>query len=309
MNGGLRKKHGFPAGRIVREKPGQHPESAEGLVGPALQRLKGDKLALLGLAVIAVMVAVGFLAPYLAPNDPEKVVLTQKLAPPSAAYPLGTDHLGRCLLSRLIYGTRVSLSTAAIALATIMLISIPVGTAAGYVGGWVDNLIMRIIDVLLAFPGLILALVIAGMLGPGLLNVMIAIASVWWVGYARVIRGIVLSIKEKEFVLAARSSGTSHFGIIVRHILPHVLSPVIVLATLDMGSLILAIAGLSFLGLGAQPPTPEWGAMLNDGRPYMQVAPQLMIYPGLAIMTVVLAFNLLGDGLRDALDPQGTLRR
>lgn len=192
---------------------------------------------------------------------------------------------------------------------TIMLISIPVGTISGYVGGRIDNLIMRIIDVLLAFPGLVLALVIAGMLGPGLLNVMIAVASVWWVGYARVIRGIVLSVKEKEFVLAARSSGTSHFGIIVRHILPNVLSPVIVLATLDMGSLILAISGLSFLGLGAQPPTPEWGAMLNDGRPYMQVAPQLMLYPGLAIMIVVFAFNLLGDGLRDALDPKGTVRR
>jgi peptide/nickel transport system permease protein len=265
VNGGLRKEHGFPAGRTARGKPDRRPESAEGLVGPALQRLKEDKLALLGLAVIAAVVAVGFLVPYLAPNDPEKVVLTQKLAPPSAAYPLGTDHLGRCLLSRLIYGARVSLSTAAIALATIMLISIPVGTVAGYVGGWVDNLIiiMRIIDVLLAFPGLILALVIAGMLGPGLLNVMLALALVWWVGYARVVRGMVLSVKEKEFILAARACGTSECGIIIRYILPNIISPVIVLTTLDMGKLTLAISGLSFLGLGAQPPTPEWGAMLK----------------------------------------------
>nr|WP_238456615.1 nickel ABC transporter permease subunit NikC [Desulfotruncus arcticus] len=275
----------------------------------ALNRLLADKLALAGLVIILAVVIVGIMAPYLAPNDPEKIVLSQKLAAPSAAYPLGTDHLGRCILSRLIYGTRLSLSTAAIALVTIMLISIPLGTLSGYLGGRLDNLVMRVIDVLLAFPGLVLALVIAGMLGPGLMNVMIATAAVWWVGYARVIRGVVLSVREKEFVLAARSSGTSHCGIIVRHILPNVLSPVIVLATLDMGSLILAISGLSFLGLGAQPPTPEWGAMLNDGRPYMQVVPRLMVYPGLAIMTVVLAFNLLGDGLRDALDPRGTTRR
>ncbi len=309
MNGSLRKEGGVLNGIPVQKKAGRHTENNQGFWGPALKRLTGDKPALLGLAVIVTVVAVGFLAPHLAPNDPEEVVLAQKLAPPSAEYPLGTDHLGRCLLSRLIYGIRTSLSTAAVALVTIMVISIPVGTVSGYVGGRVDNLIMRIIDVLLAFPGLVLALVVAGMLGPGLLNVMIAVASVWWVGYARVVRGNVLSVKENEFALAARAGGTSHFGIVIRHILPNVLSPVIVLATLDMGSLILAISGLSFLGLGAQPPVPEWGAMLNDGRPYMQVAPQLMIYPGLAIMTVVLAFNLLGDGLRDALDPKGTIRK
>ncbi len=279
-----------------------------GLPDEALARLWQDKLALLGLVIILAVVAVAVFAPYLAPNDPVKVDLAQRLAPPGAPYPLGTDHLGRCLLSRLIYGTRVSLATAALALTAIMLISIPLGTLAGYCGGRVDNAIMRIVDVLLAFPGLILALVIAGTLGPGLLNVMLALSAVWWVGYARVIRGMVLSVKEKEFVLAARACGTREMGIITRHILPNVLSPVIVLATLDMGKLILAISGLSFLGLGAQPPTPEWGAMLNDGRPYMQVAPQLMVYPGLCIMTVVLAFNLLGDGLRDALDPRGITR-
>ncbi|MDH7578790.1 MAG: nickel ABC transporter permease subunit NikC [Bacillota bacterium] len=280
----------------------------EGLLRSALKRLAGDKLALIGLGIAALVVAVGIFAPYFAPHDPVKVALDQRLSPPSPVYPLGTDHLGRCLLSRLIYGTRASLTTAALALAAIMLVSIPVGALAGYCGGWVDNLFMRLVDVLLAFPSLILALVIAGMLGPGLLNVMLAVASVWWVGYARVIRGMVLAVKEKEFVLAARACGTSELGIITRHILPNILSPVVVLATLDMGKLILAISGLSFLGLGAQPPTPEWGAMLNDARPYMQVAPQLMVYPGLAIVTVVLAFNLLGDGLRDALDPRGTAK-
>jgi len=310
MSGLPRRGEGaVPAGApavVMAEPPKEFVE--EGLIRSAVRRLVGDKLALLGLIIVTLVVLVGILAPYLMPHDPLKVALDQRLSPPSRAYPLGTDHLGRCLLSRLIYGTRISLAAAAMALATIMLISIPFGTVAGYYGGRVDNLLMRLVDILLAFPDLILALVIAGMLGPGLFNVMLAVASVWWVGYARVIRGMVLSVKEKEFVLAARACGTSEFGIVIRHILPNVLSPVIVLATLDMGKLILAISGLSFLGLGAQPPTPEWGAMLNDGRPYLQVAPQLMLYPGLAIMIVVLAFNLLGDGLRDALDPREILK-
>lgn len=280
--------------------------SDDSLLRGAVRRLAKDRLALLGLVIVSLVILVGIFAPYLMPNDPVKVSLDQRLAPPSAAYPLGTDHLGRCLLSRLIFGTRVSLSTAAVALFAIMLISIPVGTVAGYVGGWVDNLLMRLVDILLAFPSLILALVIAGMLGPGLLNVMLAVSAVGWVGYARMIRGLVLSVKEKEYIMAARASGTPEWVIVIRHILPNVLSPVIVLATLDIGSLVLSISGLSFLGLGAQPPTPEWGSMLNDGRSYMQVAPQLMVCPGMAIMIVVSAFNLLGDGLRDALDPRGT---
>ncbi|MCL6477348.1 MAG: nickel ABC transporter permease subunit NikC [Peptococcaceae bacterium] len=280
----------------------------ENLFSGAFLRLAKDKLALAGLVIVILIILVGVFAPYLMPNDPVKVSLDQRLAPPSSAYPLGTDHLGRCLLSRLILGTRISLSVSAIVLLTILVISIPVGTIAGYVGGRVDNLLMRFVDILLAFPDLILALVIAGMLGPGLLNVMLAMSAVWWVGYARVIRGLVLSVKEKEYIMAARACGTPEWAIVIRHILPNVSSPVIVLATLDVGRLILSISGLSFLGLGAQPPTPEWGSMLNDGRSYMQVAPQLMVYPGLAIMIVALAFNLLGDGLRDALDPRGTGR-
>jgi peptide/nickel transport system permease protein len=280
----------------------------ENLFSGAFRRLVKDKLALVGLVIVSLIILVGVFAPYLMPNDPIQVSLEQRLASPSSEYPLGTDHLGRCLLSRLILGTRVSLSVSAIALIVILLISIPVGTISGYMGGWVDNLLMRFVDILLAFPNLILALVIAGMLGPGLLNVMLAVSVVGWVGYARVIRGLVLSVKEKEYIMAARASGTPEWAVIIRHILPNVLSPVIVLATLDIGSLVLSISGLSFLGLGAQPPTPEWGSMLNDGRSYMQVAPQLMVYPGMAIMIVVLAFNLLGDGLRDALDPRGSER-
>ncbi|PKM48027.1 MAG: nickel ABC transporter permease subunit NikC [Firmicutes bacterium HGW-Firmicutes-8] len=263
---------------------------------------------MLGLIIILGVVAAGIFAPYLAPNDPLKIDLNQRLLAPGKQFPLGTDHLGRCVLSRLIYGIRISLTTSFIVLFIIMTISIFVGTVSGYVGGKVDNLIMRLIDILLAFPGLILALAIAGMLGPSIMNVMIALAAVHWVGYARIIRGMVLSIKEKEYVLAARACGTTDGKIIFRHILPNIISPVIVLATLDMGHLIVSISGLSFLGLGAQPPVPEWGAMLNDGRPYMQVAPQLMLYPGIAILVVVLAFNLLGDGLRDVFDPKGTRR-
>ena len=212
------------------------------------------------------------------------------------------------MLSRVIYGSRVSISTSFAVLLVIMTVGVAVGTVAGFTGGRVDSMVVAIIDVLLAFPGLILALAIAGMLGPGIINVMIALAAVHWVGYARIIRGMVISIKEKEYVLAARAGGAKKFSLIWRHILPNMMSPIIVLATLDMGSIILTISGLSFLGLGAQPPTPEWGAMLNDGRPYMQIAPWLMLYPGLAIFVTVLAFNLMGDGLRDSLDPRSIKR-
>lgn len=277
-----------------------------GFIGGSILLLKGlfaDKLALVGLLTVILIVGAGLLAPWVAPHDPLQVAISNRLADPSRAFPLGTDYLGRCVLSRLIYGVRYTLSAAALSLLSIMIISIPVGMLSGYFGGWLDNLLMRIVDVFLAFPYMILSIVIAGMLGPGLINVMLSVAAVWWVSYARVIRGIVLSVKEKEFVLAARACGTPELLIIIRHILPNVLSVIVVLATLDMGKLVLIISGLSFLGLGAQPPTPEWGEMLNEGRPYLQIAPQIMLFPGLAIMLAVLGFNLLGDALRDALDP------
>lgn len=265
-------------------------------------------MAFLGLIIITLVLVVGLLAPYFSPHDPIKIDLSRRLQEPGGDFPLGTDHLGRCILSRVIHGTRLSLRTSFLVLVIIMTVGILVGTLSGYIGGKLDNFVVSIIDVLLAFPGLILALAIAGMLGPSITNVMVAIAAVHWVGYARIIRGMVVSIKEKEYVLAARSVGTPDAGIIWRHVLPNVVSPVIVLATLDMGSIILSISGLSFLGLGAQPPTPEWGAMLNDGRAYMQVAPWLMLFPGLAILITVLSFNLMGDGLRDIFDPRGTRR-
>lgn len=269
-----------------------------------LRLFAADRLALGGGALLIVFVLTGVFAPWLAPHDPLAVNLANTLQSAGGVYPLGTDHLGRCVLSRIIWGARVSLSTSFLVVATIMVISIPYGMLAGWFGGWLDNVLMRLVDIVLAFPRLVLALVIAGMLGPSLTNTMLALGVVSWVGFARLIRGLVLQAKEREYVLASRACGTSTGRILWSHILPNILGQVMVLATLDMGWLILSISGLSFLGLGAQPPTPEWGAMLNDSRPYFQVKQSLMLYPGLAVMLAVLAFNLLGDGLRDLLDPR-----
>ncbi|CAN5451303.1 ABC transporter permease [soil metagenome] len=269
-----------------------------------LPRLARSPLALIGLGLVVLLAVLALAAPLLAPHDPTAVDAMRRLEGPSLAHPLGTDHLGRDLLSRLLYGSRWSLGTVALAATLILSIGVAVGAVAGYYGGWIDALLMRVVDVLLAFPGLLLALAVAGTLGPGIENVMIGLVSVWWASYARIVRGMVLALRERPFIEAARALGFRDARIIARHVLPNVLPPVIVLATLEMGELILAIAALNFLGLGAQPPTPEWGAMINDGRPFLLSAPQLMIYPGVAISVAVIAFNLLGDGLRDVLDPR-----
>lgn len=261
----------------------------------------------LGLALVFVLGAVA--APVLAPNDPTALDPLLALQGPSVEFPLGTDNLGRCILSRLLYGSRISLGTATLATMMIMTIGVTLGAISGYYGGWIDAVLMRVVDVLLAFPGLVVALAIAGTLGPSVVHAMLGLVSIWWVGYARVVRGLVLSVRERPFVESARAMGASNLWILWRHVVPNVVLPVVVLATLELGQLILAIAALNFLGLGAKPPTPEWGAMLNEGRPYLQLAPQLMIYPGLAITLVVLGFNLLGDGLRDLLDPRSVRKR
>ncbi len=270
----------------------------------ALQQLKKNKIAIVGLIIIISLVFIAIFAPFIAPHDPIEQNLEKRLLPPCREYQMGTDDLGRCLLSRIIYGARVSLQLGVIVVGIITVIGVTLGLISGYYGGIVDEIIMRLVDVVLAFPGIILALAVAGALGPGLFNVMLALAMVGWTGLARVVRGSVLSVKEKEFVESARALGCSDLHIMTRHILPNVMAPVIVLATLDMAFIILAAAGLSFLGLGAQPPTPEWGSMLNNGRAFMRTAPHLTTFPGLAIMVAVLAFNFLGDGLRDALDPR-----
>ena len=258
----------------------------------------------LGLFLVASLLIVGLVAPWLPLDDPTDINLPDRLHPPSAEYLLGTDHLGRDTFSRIVHGARMTLVAAAATLALSMTIALAVGILSGYNGGWTDTALMGVVDLLLAFPSLILALAVAGALGPGLFNVLLAAGAVWWVGHARIIRGITLGARQTEYVIAARAVGAGNMRIIFRHIAPNILGPIVVIASLDVGWIILGIAGLNFLGLGAQPPTPEWGAMLNDARQHLQTAPRLLLLPGAAIFLAVLGFNLLGDGLRDLLDPR-----
>ena len=268
-------------------------------------RLMGrNRAAMIGLLIVAVMVSIGVVGPLLAPYDPDTQFRGSRLESPNREFLLGTDNLGRDLLSRLLHGARLSIGMAALATVFIVLIAVVIGAVAGYVGGLPDDLAMRVVDVILAFPGIILALAIVGVLGPGLGNVMMSLVLVAWAGYARLVRGLVLETRERPFVEAAAAIGCSQTRIMLRHIVPNMISPVIVLGSLEMGTLILALAGLNFLGLGVQPPTSEWGSMLNQGRLFFQSEPQLMIYPGVMISLTVLGFNLFGDGLRDLIDPR-----
>ncbi len=257
-----------------------------------------------GLGIVAAITVAAVLGPIFAPYEPASQDLANRLQGPSLAHPFGTDQLGRDVFSRVLHGARLSLGIAVVVAAIRLVLGTTIGLVAGYAGGWVDEALMRLVDVQLAFPGLILALVIAGVLGPSLRNVMIALAAVGWASYARIVRGSVLSTREREFVQAAQLMGVSRVRITIRHLLPNVASPVIVLATLNMGTVILGTAGLSFIGLGAQPPTPEWGTMLSAGRYHLRDAWWIANAPGVAIMLTVLGFNLLGDGLRDVLDPK-----
>ena len=259
---------------------------------------------LIGMSIVMCLVFIAVFAPLVAPHDPTEANLEARLEPPSKEYLFGTDHLGRCILSRVIYGTRVSLLVGVTVISASLLIGLVLGTASGYFGGLVDEVIMRLVDGFLAIPSMFLALALAGALGPGLTNMMIALIAVEWTSYARVVRGSILSIKDQEFVVASRGLGAGDVYILARHILPNIISPVIVIATLGIGYAILAAAGLSFLGFGVQPPTPEWGSMLDSGRLFLRKAPHIMVFPGLAIMITVLAFNFLGDGLRDEMDPR-----
>ena len=264
--------------------------------------LSKHRLAMIGLGIVLSLILIALLAPLLTPHDPIEQNLKERLASPCWEYPFGTDDLGRCILSRIMFATRVSLQVGVVVVGITATFGTLIGLLAGYRGGFIDEIIMRLVDVFMAFPGIILALVIAGLLGPGLFNVMLALSIVGWTSYARVVRGCVLSAKERTFIEASRAIGGGSFYIMFRHILPAVVAPVIVMATLGMGWTILSAAALSFLGLGSQPPTAEWGAMLNNGRTYLQTAWHLSTFPGLMIMITVLAFNFLGDGLRDAMD-------
>ena len=273
----------------------------------AWRRLRRSPPAVVGLLLIGTLVVVAAFAERLAPHGPYEIITTREDIPPLAPGPgraLGTDDLGRDVLSRIIHGSRISLQLGLISVAIGGGLGVTTGLVSGYYSGWVDRTIMRGIDVMLAFPGILLALVIVAILGPDLNNAMIAVGLAAMPHYTRVVRGSVLGVRELQYIEAARVIGCRDGAMMFRHILPNVLAPVIVLATLGVASAIIAGAALSFLGLGAKPPTPEWGAMLSEGRAYLRTAPWITTFPGAAIMVTVLAINLLGDGLRDALDPR-----
>lgn len=258
----------------------------------------------LSAGVLVFFILAAFFAGYIAPHDPEKANLELRLKEPCREYPLGTDHLGRCILSRIIFGARVSLSVGLLVVSSSLVLGLTIGTLSGYYGGWLDEIVMRVVDAFLAFPSLLLALGIAGLFGAGFTNLVIALIVVDWAGYARLARGSVIAVKEQDYIKASKGLGMGDMHVIMRHVIPNVISPLIVMATIGMGYVILSAAGLSFLGFGVQPPTPEWGSMLNEGKTYIRSAPYIMIFPGLAIMLAVLAFNYLGDELRDLLDPR-----
>ena len=283
------------------------PEPTETGVSPlalAARRFRRNRGAMVGLCIVTVFVLSAVFSPFIAPYDPLEGELDQALKGHSRQHWLGTDEQGRDILSRIIFGGRYSLAIGVVAVSIAICLGVLLGVLSGYVGGMVDAAIMRTMDILMSFPGMLLAMAIVSALGPSLVNLMISIGIYSVPTFSRVVRGSVLSIKEMEYVEAARAVGLNHFYIVVTHVLPNCVGPFLVLATLQIATAILSGAGLSFLGLGPQPPTPEWGAMLSSGRQYLRVAPWAATYPGFAIMFVVLGFNILGDGLRDALDPR-----
>jgi peptide/nickel transport system permease protein len=284
----------------------QPTPTARGSIQIAVRRLLRDRSAVAALIILSLLAIAAVAAPVLAPYSPIEPHYESALQGPSREFLLGTDGLGRDELSRLLFGARISLASVTLAAVAITLLGVAIGLVSGFNGGVVDGCIQRVIDVLLAFPSLVLALAIVGVLGPSIRSVLIAVVAVHWVSYARLVRGMVLSTRNQPYVESAVALGARSWRLMFREILPNVVPPVVILATLEMGGLLLSISALSFLGLGAQPPTPEWGTMLNQARPYFQSHPYLMIAPGIAITLTVLAFNLLGDGLRDALDPNAT---
>lgn len=261
-------------------------------------------ILILGIIISIFIICITIFAPFIEPHNPTKMELSQKFIPPCSEFILGTDHMGRDILSRIIEGSRVSLLTAVFVVAISVVIGLILGLISGYMGGTIDMIIMRIVDVLLAFPAIIFALAISTVLGTGQINLIIAICCIQWTRYARVARGEAILIKNSEYIEAAKAIGNNSFQIIVKYVFPNVISKILILASLDIGTIILYCASLSFLGLGAQPPSPDWGVMISEGKEYMQYAPWISISPGLAIAISALAFNMLGDGLRDMLDPR-----
>ncbi len=289
---------------MVKQASRTELPASPGEMAELWRRLRRNRAAVAGAAIVLAFVLLAILAPYLVPYSPVQGALGDRLLPPSAAHWLGTDELGRDVFSRILYGARISLQIQIVSVLIALCIGITLGSVGGYLGGIADNLIMRSMDVLLAFPSIFLALAIIAALGTGLFNLMLAAGISSIPAFARIIRASILSLKEREFVEAAKALGGGSGRIMFRHLLPNCLAPVIVQSTLRMATVLLTASGLSFLGLGVQPPTPEWGAMLSNARSYLIVAPHVATIPGLAIMIVVVGFNLFGDGLRDTLDPR-----
>ncbi len=271
--------------------------------GRGLHQLKKNRLAMVGLFLIGCLLVLAAIGPLVSPYSPLVPDPINRLKGPSGSHLFGTDSLGRDILSRVIYGSRISILIGLIAVSISLVPGTLLGLLSGFYGKKVDEPIMRFMDIMLAFPAILLAIFITAILGPSLLNTMIAVGIVYIPHYARIVRSSVLALKEQEYVQAVRSIGGTNFRILALHILPNTIPPIIVYGTLGMGTAVLQAAALGFLGLGAQPPTPEWGAMLSEGRQYIQLAPHVAAFPGLAIFILVLGFNLFGDGLRDLLDP------
>jgi len=293
------------ASNVERQAPSE--QASHRRLRYAVRVILRDPLALFSLLIIAILIVLALFGPWLAPYPRQgegKTNVPDRFLPPSEKYWLGADQLGRDILSRVIIGSRIALQAPAIVVILAVLIGAPLGALAGYMGGWVDNLIMRVTDLFLAFPSLLLAVTIVAAVGPSLTNAMIAIAISWWPWYTRLVRGVTISLRERYFVEAARSIGVPSGTIILRHILPNCVTPILVQATIDFGTVILAEGSLAFLGLGTKPPAPDWGLMVSQGRSFILDQWWISTIPGLAIFISVLAFNLLGDTLRDILDPR-----
>ncbi|WP_226002133.1 nickel transporter permease [Paenibacillus sp. BJ-4] len=263
--------------------------------------MKWSKTWIVVLFILLIFTAITVI-PLLAPQDPYRIRMENRLQPLSSTHWLGTDHMGRDVLSRVITGLRTTVGTSLLILAVSLVVGVPLGLLSGFVGGWVDRVFKRVVDAFMTLPDYIFAIVLSGLLGPGLMNLIFAVTAIKWVSYARLVRSTVLTEKQKDYIWLSILAGTSSLQVVMRHILPHAIGNVLVMAALDIGKIILMIASLSFLGLGPQPPIPEWGTMLNEGRAYFQMAPHLMLVPGIAVVVTVLLANVLGDKLRDRYD-------
>ena len=290
--------------KVIDEVITEKKYTKSSLYKDALKRLRKNKLAMLGLGIVIVLILIAIFASFIAPYNPIERVKEESSLSPSRIHLFGTDLLGRDIFSRVIYGSRISIVVGVVAVGISVVIGLFLGALSGYFGNIPDAFIMRIADIFFAFPYILGAIAIMTVLGPGIVNIFIAIGVLGWASFARIFRGSILSIKNKEYIEAAKALGASNYRIITKHIFPNAFAPIIVYATMNIGTAIIVEAALSFLGLGVQPPTPAWGKMLSESLDYIDIAPWMMLFPGLAIVITVLGFVLLGDGLRDAFDPR-----